>query len=85
MPAGVPVEVTEVQVVKHHVEEQNEYELEDGAIIRVPNPATVVYRVEGPVDAEGNPGYLVKVGTSVTIVRGPRKLTEANSGDGGSS
>ena len=67
------VEVTEVPISKRTREEPNEYELEDGAIIRVVNPTVVVYRTEGPTDPEGNPMYLVKLGTQTVVVRGPRK------------
>ncbi len=69
---GISYDVTELNALQRE-EHVNEYELEDGAIIRVANPSLVIYRVEGPVDPEGNPGYFVKNGTSVIVVRGPQK------------
>lgn len=70
------VDVIQVEVVKRLREEPNEYELEDGSIIRVASPSVVVYRVEGFKDWKGNPGYYVENGTSVTVVRGPRQEEE---------
>ena len=70
---GIEYTVTEVTVTDREKEPPLTYELEDGAVIRVANPVTVVYRLDGTSDAEGNPGYVVKTGTSVTVVKGPRK------------
>ncbi len=70
---GASIDVTEVDVTHKRQEPFSEYELEDGAIIRVANPTLVVYRVDSQRDAEGNPGYMVKIGTSVVVVRGPQK------------
>jgi hypothetical protein len=66
--------VTQIEITKRRVEELNEYELEDGAVIRVSNPTVVVYRMEdeGTLDWEGNPSYLVKNGTSVIVVSSPQ-------------
>lgn len=50
----------------------NEYTLEDGALVRISNPAAVIYKVIGSSDQEGHPTYLVKLGTAVTVVRGPK-------------
>lgn len=70
---GVTVEVVQVEIVNRRNEQPNEYELEDGSVIRVVNPTVVVYRVEGQKDFEGHPTYYVKNGTSVIVVRGPRQ------------
>jgi hypothetical protein len=70
--AGRTIEVIEVEIARRVREEPNEYELEDGALIRISSPAMVVYRVEGSADAEGNPTYLVKTGISTVVVRSPR-------------
>ncbi len=73
LTGGTTLAVQQVEIKKRLKEEVNEYELEDGTIVRVANPVTVIYRIEGALDPEGNPGYLVKVGTAVTVVRGPEK------------
>lgn len=52
---GVTVEVVQVEIVNRRNEQPNEYELEDGSVIRVVNPTVVVYRVEGQKDFEGHP------------------------------
>ncbi len=70
-PGGVTVDVTEIEIVNRLREAINEYELEDGTVIRVANPTLVVYRIEGPRDYEGNPSYFVKNGTTVIVVKGP--------------
>jgi len=70
--AGVEFDVVEMKVVRKD-EPFNEYELEDGSLIRVSNPVAVVYRVDAQKDAEGNPGYFVKNGTVVVVVNGPTK------------
>jgi hypothetical protein len=71
--AGSELDVTEVNVIRKIREEFNEYELEDGSIIRVANPSIVVYRMEGTRDLEGHPTYIVKNGVSVIVVRGPKE------------
>lgn len=73
---GNPVDVVQVDIAKRLREEPNEYELEDGSVIRVANPSVVVYRVAGFKDWKGNPGYYVENGTAVTVVRGPRQEAE---------
>jgi hypothetical protein len=69
---GMSFDVEEMAAVDKK-EQYNEYMLEDGAIIRVSNPATIIYKVVGSSDMEGNPSYVVKLGTAVTVVRGPKK------------
>jgi len=73
------VEVTPLEIV-HRREQPNEYELEDGTIIRVVNPTVIVYRIEGQRDYEGHPAYWVKNGTSVIVVRGSRESTKNGGG-----
>jgi hypothetical protein len=70
---GITFDVVEVKIVNRLVEEVNEYELEDGSVIRVSNPSMVVYRVDSAKDQEGIPGYFVKNGTSLVVVKGPKK------------
>jgi hypothetical protein len=69
---GTFVDVLQLDVAKRGKEDLVEYELEDGAVIRVANPVVIAYRLDHLRDPEGNPGYIVKLGTSVTVVRGPR-------------
>jgi hypothetical protein len=63
------IEVTQVEIVRR-VESQFEYDLEDGATIRVTNSAGVIYRMDDK-DEQGNPFYIVKNGLSVVVVKGP--------------
>ncbi|MGD1027863.1 hypothetical protein [Candidatus Binatus soli] len=70
---GFSLDVVEVKIVNKD-EHFNEYELEDGSVIRVSSPVAVVYRVDAQKDAEGNPGYFVKNGTSLVVVNGPKNL-----------
>jgi hypothetical protein len=69
---GMSFDVEEMRVLQKN-EEYNEYTLDDGATIRVTSPATVIYKVIGSSDVEGNPSYIVKLGTAVTVVHGPKK------------
>jgi hypothetical protein len=65
------VNVTQVEVVGVRPPNEGallEYHLEDGSLIRVSNTVAVVYRTDDLWDAEGNPCYIVKIGTSVTTV-----------------
>ena len=83
--AGRSVEVTEVEIARRLREEPNEYDLEDGARIRISTPTMVVYRVNGSVDAEGNPTYLVKTGISTVVVRAPREREKQDDGSSSSN
>jgi hypothetical protein len=67
---GIELEVTEVPIVSRS-EIAHEYTLEDGTIIRVATPTMAVFKVESQIDAEGNPFYYVKNGTSVAVIAGP--------------
>lgn len=64
------VSVTQLEIVERPLNEGAlaEYRLEDGSVIRVSNIAAVVYRTDDLWDGEGNPLYIVKIGTSVTTV-----------------
>ena len=64
------VEVTEIDIVRRD-ERPAEYDLEDGATIRVANTAGVIYRMDEQ-DDQGNPLYLVKNGISVIVVKSPK-------------
>jgi hypothetical protein len=63
------VEVTQVEIVRRD-EKLFEYDLEDGATIRVINSAAIVYRMDD-TDEQGNPYYIIKNGLSVVVVKGP--------------
>jgi hypothetical protein len=63
------VDVVEVPITVRQGEVPSQYELEDGSTIRFSVVATVVYRIDGQWDADGNPIYLVKTGQSVTVVK----------------
>ncbi len=72
---GRETPVTEVEIVSRGQESPVEYALEDGSVIRITNPAVVIYRLEdGSLDGEGNPVYVVKLGTNVTTVRSHKKV-----------
>ena len=70
---GQNVVVTEIPIVKSD-EKTNEYELEDGSVIRFRAVATAILRVEGQHDGDGNPIYLVKNGTIVNVVSAPETV-----------
>lgn len=73
---GNEIDVVEVPIVSRS-EGAHEYCLEDGAIIRVATPTLAIFKIENQIDAEGNPFYYVKNGTTVVVIAGPT----ANSGD----
>src|SRR5271166_654988 len=64
---GRDVDVTEVPIVERH-ETPAEYHLEDDSVVRFATVATAVYRLDGQYDMEGNPIYLIKNGTVVTVI-----------------
>ncbi len=54
-------------------EDWNEYELHDGAILRLRVVLSDVMRVNGQYDGEGNPVYVTKSGNVLTV-RAPDSL-----------
>jgi len=70
---GHEVEVTDVEIVerKEHV---SQYRLEDGAVIRVATPPTLIRRIEGQWNADGNPVYIVIVGTTTNVISAPDEI-----------
>jgi len=46
----------------------NEYELEDGSVLRVKPVATAILRIEGEFTAEGKPVYLVILSPNIYVV-----------------
>jgi hypothetical protein len=76
------ISVTALEVVERSGETLAEYLLEDGSTIRVQNVAAIVYRMDGMFDPEGNPIYIVKLGTSVTTIKAPKfnKFTQKSNG-----
>ena len=74
LPVGsVEIEATEVPV-KERNEAVNEYQLEDGSVIRVVNVATQIIRLDGTFDSDGNPIYVVRTGNVVTTISAPQRL-----------
>jgi hypothetical protein len=73
------VDVVQVEITKRLREEPNEYELDDGSIIRVTNPTVIVYRADSYRDWKNAPGYYVENATAVIVVRPPRKEEEVKS------
>lgn len=63
---GKDMEVADVPITSMK-EAVNEYELEDGSILRVRNVATAILRVEGQRNPDGSPVYLVLTAPAVTI------------------
>ena len=66
---GQNVQVSNVPIVKRDEAATNEYELEDGSVIQFRAVATAVLRIDGQYDGDGNPIYLVKNGTIVSVVK----------------
>ena len=54
-------------------EEWNEYDLEDGSIIRMKLVVTEILRVQGEYDPENNPAYVIKSGI-IAVVKSPDEL-----------
>jgi hypothetical protein len=54
-------------------EHWNQYDLEDGSMVRLKTVTTEILRVEGKRDAEGNPGYVVK-SRNIVMVSAPENL-----------
>jgi len=52
-------------------EHWNEYLLDDGTVLKMKPVATEVLRVDGVLDAEGNPVYMVK-SQNILVVSAPR-------------
>ncbi len=75
---GREAEVMDVDIVerKEHVAE---YKLEDGTVIRVATPVTLVRRIEGQWNADGNPIYIVVTGTSTTVISAPEDIRKPRS------
>jgi hypothetical protein len=69
---GHDTEVTDVPIKKSN-ETWNEYELEDGSVIRFKSTATGVLRLDQHTP-DGNPVYLVLNGQVVTVIHAPEHL-----------
>lgn len=67
---GVDTVVMDVPVAKAE-EHFNEYELEDGSLLRVKNVPHSILRVQGQYDANGNPVYLVFTTPVVSVMSSP--------------
>ncbi len=78
---GTEIEVSSVPIVKA-TEFFNEYELEDGSVLKVKSVATSILRIEGQFNpADGKPIYLVLTSPVVTVesaVIKPSNSTSSN-------
>jgi hypothetical protein len=69
---GRDVEATEVDF-EIRKEDWNEYQLMDGAAVKMKQVVSEIFKVVGEYDNEGNPIYVVK-SKSVLVVRSPDDL-----------
>jgi hypothetical protein len=67
---GREVEVADVPA-KHSTELFNEYELEDGSVLKVKSVATNFLRIEGEYLPDGRPVYIVLVSPVVNVESSP--------------
>lgn len=66
--AGKEIAVTDVPV-ESSTEKPVEYTLEDGTVMRVQYTANSIVRVDGQTDLNGDPLYLVRNATAVTLLK----------------
>jgi len=64
---GQEVSVADVPI-KKATESFNEYELEDGSVLKVKSVAMSILRVEGQFTPDGSPIYLVNMNPAVVVV-----------------
>jgi len=64
---GVEIDVADVPI-KRATEFFNEYELEDGSLLKVKSVATSMLRIEGQFTPDGKPIYIVLTGPVVNVV-----------------
>jgi hypothetical protein len=69
---GQEVDVVDVPITKA-VEHFNEYELEDGSVLRVKSVATSMIRIDGQYTPEGKPVYIVMTTPATSVVSSPLK------------
>jgi hypothetical protein len=72
---GKEIEVSDVPI-KKATEFFNEYELEDGSVIRVKSVATSILRVIDQFTPDGQPIYLVTMNPNVNVVSSKDSLAE---------
>ena len=63
---GKQMDVADVPITKA-TEFFNEYELEDGSMLRVKSVATAVLRIEGQFTPDGKPVYMVLTSPAVNV------------------
>ena len=74
LPLGnIKIEGWEVPITNRN-ETMNEYQLEDGSVIRVATVVTQAIRLEDSYDNDGNPVYIAKNGIIVSTISAPDKL-----------
>jgi len=64
---GEPPKDAEFMEVRRSDEKWNEYELDDGAILRVKLAALEVWRIENEYDKDNNPMYIMKSQNLMTV------------------
>lgn len=69
---GKSVEALDVRF-KNIKEEWNEYQLEDGSILRTKSVVSEILRIPEEYDREGNPVYMVK-SANMIVTRSPDDL-----------
>ncbi len=69
---GKEVDATEVEF-QTRKEDWNEYQLMDGSTIKMKLVVSLIFRVDGTYDNEGNPAYQLK-STNVAVVTSPDTL-----------
>lgn len=65
---GNEVDVSDVPITKA-IEFFNEYELEDGSIIKVKSVATSILRIEDQFTPDGRPIYIVMTSPNVNVIK----------------
>ncbi len=77
---GREIDVADVPITRA-TEFFNEYELEDGSILKVKNVATAFLRVENQFSPDGKPIYVVLTGPVVNVVSSKLVAPEAGKTD----
>jgi hypothetical protein len=73
LPTGGEIEGEEVLVDQSN-ERWSEFTLQDGSLLRMKPVVAAVIRIDGQFDAEGNPVYLVKSTTAISVLKVPETL-----------
>lgn len=77
---GLEIDVADVPICKA-TEFFNEYELEDGSVLKVKSVATSILRIEGQFTPDLKPVYIVITGPVVNVVSSKLTPPETKSAD----